>query len=274
MMQRIHLPVEEEDHMPPEGKPQLSPEEIELLESWIDDGADTEMKLAELEDGSELHQRVMTTLNAAQLDAPTYDFEAASDETIEKLNDPFRSVYPVSLGSPALVAQLFVRSAFTTQRLEDLLGVREQLVSLNLTDLPITDEHLSIIGQFENLEKLILNGTDIRGKNFAALTGCKKLSALAFSNTEVDAVNTHTALENIPSLDEVFLWSTDISKDELGELSENWTDVHFEYGYIPEDSLSLPLTPPVLVNESNVLKKGELVELKHNFPGVIIRYTP
>ena len=273
MIQRIHLPMEDDDHMPPDGKPQLSPDEIALLESWIDSGADTELTLAELEDGTALEKWVSVSLENNQLETPTYSFEAASDETIDELNDPFRSVYPLSLGSPALSAQLFVRSSFNNQRLEELLQVREQLVSLNLTDLPISDEHLKTIGQFENLEKLILNGTDITGDNFEALAGCKKLRSLAFSNTEVNAENARKALEQLPSLEEMYLWSTAISEDEVHDLADTYANTSFEYGYIPEDSLKLPLTPPVLVNESNVLSKGEKVELKHNFPGVIIRYT-
>jgi len=39
LIQRLRLPIDHEDHMPPEGKPQPTPAEITVLEWWIDRGA-------------------------------------------------------------------------------------------------------------------------------------------------------------------------------------------------------------------------------------------
>lgn len=39
MLQRARLPLEDEDHMPPDGKPQPTPEELAALTSWIESGA-------------------------------------------------------------------------------------------------------------------------------------------------------------------------------------------------------------------------------------------
>ena len=39
LMQRLLLPLNNEDHMPPEGKPQPTPAELTVLEWWIDSGA-------------------------------------------------------------------------------------------------------------------------------------------------------------------------------------------------------------------------------------------
>jgi hypothetical protein len=36
---RIELPEDDEEHMPPEGKPDLTPDEVELIRRWIDLGA-------------------------------------------------------------------------------------------------------------------------------------------------------------------------------------------------------------------------------------------
>jgi hypothetical protein len=40
LYRRVSLPPEDEDHMPPEGEPQPTPEEIALLERWIREGAE------------------------------------------------------------------------------------------------------------------------------------------------------------------------------------------------------------------------------------------
>ena len=39
MVQRLRLPSDDDDHMPPDGKPQPTPEEIKLIEWWINAGA-------------------------------------------------------------------------------------------------------------------------------------------------------------------------------------------------------------------------------------------
>lgn len=44
MIKYIHLPLDDDDHMPPDGKPQLNAFEISLLEAWIKSGADFEKR--------------------------------------------------------------------------------------------------------------------------------------------------------------------------------------------------------------------------------------
>jgi predicted CXXCH cytochrome family protein len=39
LIARIKLPEDDDEHMPPEGKPQISPEELALLSWWIEQGA-------------------------------------------------------------------------------------------------------------------------------------------------------------------------------------------------------------------------------------------
>ena len=39
MIERILLPEEHDDHMPPAGKPQLTESEIKLLHQWIQSGS-------------------------------------------------------------------------------------------------------------------------------------------------------------------------------------------------------------------------------------------
>lgn len=42
---RIKLPTDDDDHMPPEGKDQMTPEETELLHWWIQEGASNTLKV-------------------------------------------------------------------------------------------------------------------------------------------------------------------------------------------------------------------------------------
>ena len=49
MITFLHLPLDDDLHMPPEGKPQLTEEEINILEWWVKEGAPEFKKLSEVE---------------------------------------------------------------------------------------------------------------------------------------------------------------------------------------------------------------------------------
>jgi len=275
LMQRLRLPQDDEQHMPPEGKPQLSETEIELLHAWIDAGADMEQPLKDLDPAASLFPLV----DAAVADrvakaniAPRYAFDAAPAATVEQLNGPFRTVRAIALQSPALHAEIFVRQFYEPRLLEELTAVREQLISLNLTNLPVTDENLELIARFPNLERLILNGTDISGATLQSLRSCKQLRSLAMANTDLTG-DIAEALEQLPALEEVFIWNTGITDEALSALQERFPAIAFEGGYRSDEAELLPLPAPRLRNENAVLADGEAVVLENKFPGAVIHYT-
>ena len=59
---RISLPVEDDDHMPPDGKPQLSEPQLAVLRWWLDAGAPTDKTLGELKPTAETLLAIKTSL--------------------------------------------------------------------------------------------------------------------------------------------------------------------------------------------------------------------
>ena len=111
----------------------------------------------------------------------TFDFEPANEQTIQKLNNPFRVIFPLANGSPALQVDFFVRQSSKPEQLAELTEIKEQLVILNLSNMPIKNEDLKTIGQFGHLEKLVLNNTDITGDNISSLQNLTNLKSLYLS---------------------------------------------------------------------------------------------
>jgi hypothetical protein len=64
MIYRLLLPPDDEDHMPPQGKPQPTLAEIAALQWWIDCGAPGDKSVGDLKPGPEL-QRVLNAALAA-----------------------------------------------------------------------------------------------------------------------------------------------------------------------------------------------------------------
>lgn len=274
VLQRIHLPMHLEEHMPPEGKPQLTDLEKRLLTEWIRAGADVDKPLKAYDVESLFVHLAKQQLGAA-VEQPIdekYDFPAASPEVIADLNTPFCAVYPLSVNSPALAAKISVRAYYQPSFLTQLKRIKDQLIYLNLTDLPVTNEDLAVIRNFPQLEKLILNGTDIRGPNVATLGTLKTLKSLALSNTSTDD-SLAVLLQELPNLEQVYVWNTGIDSSLVEQWSETFPAIEFHLGYTPDPLEELKLNPPSLVNDKMLLKPGEKVELKHNLPGASIRYT-
>ncbi|MEM7372322.1 MAG: FN3 associated domain-containing protein [Bacteroidota bacterium] len=275
LMQRLHLPLSDDDHMPPEGKPQLDQSELRLLSVWIDNGASKTVQLSDLADSSSLFAAVnqwISRQGIATADGPRYSFPAASARDIQELNTPFRRVSPISATSPALEATIFVRKAYTPQSIADLRSVKQQLVSLNLSHLPVTDEDLKMVGEFEKLERVILNGTEVTHEGLQHLTTCQHLKSLAVSSTKIGA-EIADLLPQWPLLREVFVWNTRLDSVAINSLSSRFPEMTVERGYIPDAEEILNMSPPQIITDIRVLGPDDKVELKHNFPGVSIHYT-
>ena len=139
--------------------------------------------------------------------------------------------------------------------------------------MPVEDNAIKEIAQFENLEMLLLNGTNISGSNLGLLQSCTKLKRLSLANTKVKA-DQIDFLGKMPSLEKVFLWQTNVTPADINMLEKKFPQITWDRGFIPDTSEQLKLTPPLLVNpDKRIFSPGELLSLRHPMPGVRIRYT-
>ncbi len=272
MIKYIHLPLDDDDHMPPDGKPQLNTFEISLLQAWIQSGANFEKKMSDFADDDTLKKMATTAIGSmiAKEEVKQYTFKAASEDVIKKMNTPFRTAFPIYQNSPALQVDFFVKESFQIGSLEELKEVKDQLVVLNLSKMPVTDVDLTIISQFKNLEKLNLNFTSVKGEGLTNLKSLSQLQSLSLSGTAVSKEALNSIL-SIPALAEVFIWNTPIKENEKAELEKSFPKIVFIHTLFNDPS-KLALSKPILLNEG-IIKKGELLQLKHTMPGVAIRYT-
>src|SRR5690606_4577500 len=161
MLYRVHLPLDEKKHMPPKGKPQLTDEEIELITQWIQHGADFDLRVADLNDQDTLKQLALAKLKTNEISS--YDFDEADPSVVKKLNTANRVVASEALRSPALVVNFFNNRLFDIAQVKELEKAGKQIVSLDLSRMPVKDEDLSLISRFENLRQLNLSFTEITG---------------------------------------------------------------------------------------------------------------
>lgn len=275
MMERILLDLTDKKHMPPKGKAQLNADEILLFKEWIKSGGDNKLTILSVPEKDSLRLLLSRLVQqpAAETKTKSYAFSAASSSTIQQLNSPFRRILPLASNSPALVVKFFLKEKYTLDMLKECKPISEQVIEINLSNMPANDDAIEVLSTFENLERLVLNGTSITGKNLKALSANKKLEQISLTGTAVDR-GMMAALGNIPSLKKVFLWNTKVSPEEKTSLSKEFPKIQWDFGFIPDKNELLKLTPPVFADaEKRILSKEELISFKKPMPGVQIRYT-
>ena len=204
LVQRMLLPRESKEHMPPSRKPQPRPDEIEFLKQWIAAGAPREGTLAELGAGEEWLQV------AARLPGrgASRDSAAASEDVplpaeidedaVARLRAPQAAAvaelqrrFPGTVGyesraSAALHmnASLF-GSRFGDAELAALAPVAAQIVWLDLTGTAVTDRAAPQLARMARLRTLRLGATATGDATVAALAGLTELETLSLYRTAV-----------------------------------------------------------------------------------------
>lgn len=267
ILKRIHLPEEDEKRMPPTGKPQLTNEELTLLELWIQSGALFTTKLVDLPASDSLRQLASEFLDTQE----TFDFAAADEATVEKLNDNYRLVSPLAKESPALAVKLYNPAQYSTQKLQELLPVKTQVISLDLNKLPVKDADLKIIAEFKNLRRLNLNFTGVTGNGLKELSGLAHLKNLYLSGTNINYASLKE-LKSIKQLQQVAIWNNPVSAEDVVNLKKENPSIVFITGF-SDDDVPTTLTPPQLTDNTVVFRDTLALALRHPIAGVEIRYT-
>jgi uncharacterized membrane protein len=269
LLSRLHLPADAKKHMPPTGKTQLTELEIQILYLWIKNGASFKTKVIDLAATDTLRIIASTIFNTIETD--DYDFAAANDATIKNLNTNYRIVTPLAKASPALSAAFFSVVSYSPEQLKELLTVKEQVVSLSLNKMPVKDAELKTIGQFSNLRKLNLSFTNITGSTLHELNKLKALRQLSLSGTAIKKEDV-LQLSSLKKLSQLFIWNTTLTEADITALKNTMKDIAFEKGF-KGDTTILKLTPPILLNEEQIITTPITLQLKHYINGTSIRYT-
>lgn len=273
-LQRVHLPLEDKKHMPPSGKAQLTEPEIALLTAWIGSGTTLfSKKIAELPEHDSLRIAAASFLQPAQQAEEKYDFSPADEKTIAQLNTDYRTILPLSKESPALAVNIYNREAWTNKQLEELAPLKKQIVSLNLSKMPVKDADLKTVSQFENLRHVYLNFTDVTAGGLKELSVLPHLQTLAVSGTKINYNDLKAQIPALKSLKSISVWNTAVTPQQAEELQKANKNINFIEGFKDDGTNPLKLNLPEVKNSSMVFTESAPLELSHPIKGVEIRYT-
>jgi len=219
---RARLPLEHEDHMPPEGKPQPGAEDLERLEAWVAAGAPFGRPGAGAAGEEQAATRAPSepVRGAAADPAPTPPAEPAPPaEALAALTAAFVHAELLEPGRPELrVDVAAVARTFGDAEVAALLVPLAPFVAeLSLARSAIGDSALERLAACRALRRLDLRATAVTSSGLAALARLPALEELNLAQTHLDEGAVEPLLA-LPGLRRLNLWEAGLSAEALARL--------------------------------------------------------
>jgi hypothetical protein len=217
LFHRITLPPGDDDFMPAQNKPPLSPTEVKLIELWISAGA-SGTQLADAIKDIPLDSAHLPAV--AEVSFEEFDPVAAAKQRagLAPIVAQLQQRFPAALdyesrGSADLVINAsLLGSKFGDKDLAALAPLSEHIVIADFSGTTITDSSSSAIGAMKRLRSLRLMHTKITDATVEALAPLSQLESLNLFDTPVTPAAL-TAVSHLPKLRHLYARQTKISPD-------------------------------------------------------------
>ncbi|HEY4967216.1 MAG TPA: c-type cytochrome domain-containing protein [Puia sp.] len=224
LVKRVMLPREEEHHMAPKEKPQLTSSEKSLLAWWIDNGADFTKKVKEVQQPDKIKPLLIALQKVSEekkslTDIPAIPVEKGNENAINKLRNSGVLVQPVSTGSNYLEMD-FVNTRVPADSLVYLLpDLKKQLVRLKMSGIKLTNKNISSLSPCVNIRRLELDHTGITDSGLVYLLPLFELQSLNLVGNPVTTEGV-MKLRSLKHLQSIYLYQTRVAKPEWKQLAK------------------------------------------------------
>ncbi len=216
IIRRLHLPFDDEEHMPPDGKKPLDETEIRILERWIALGASDTLRLAHIGNSEPLADLVKSLMEPDPAEKWA-KFPQVADSTLQNLSSDYLTIKRVAGNSNALSIDVYMPPEYDPKAVTNLRRVAENIVELDLSGLPIGKEEIALIAASKNLEWLEIDKTPVTDSETDTLRALSKLHTLKIFETAIGDKSL-LVFREMSSLKSIYLWETSVSKEAVEQL--------------------------------------------------------
>ena len=234
LVKRLLLARNDEHHMPPKEKPQLTENEIAILHWWVQTGASFDKAVKELVQSEKIKPILSSlqnssTLQASLPDIPTTEVKPAKADALAKLKSRGITVLPVAQNSNYLQVSFINTDTVSVNTIRLLEEIKDQLVWLKLSNQRINDSAVTVIAAFKNLIRLQLDRTDITDKGLAELTNLSQLQYLNLVGTSVTGQGV-LKLAGLKNLKAIYLYQSKVDPDSWTRLKQSFPSTNIDSG--------------------------------------------
>jgi len=269
---RVHLPLENEDHMPPKGKVQLTDNEKALLEWWIENKNCFECKVNELP----REEKMIAVLSSLEKDTSAIAVLAKEAQEVPKgwilgVKSAGVSVQTLSAKNHLIAVSMASMDSITADQLELLEEYAPNIIEMDFGFSNFNDELMSSLSPFKNLLKLKLQHTKVTDAISEELNEFELLESLNLYGTAVTDKLIFKLKDN-KKLQNIYLWKTDVSTDGLAQLQKDLPGITIQQ--IGADVFEATvLDPPTIISEASFFSDSLKISIESLFDGTDVYYT-
>jgi uncharacterized membrane protein len=221
LLNRVTLPKEHRKFMPPRGA-SLTFGEIQIIEWWMKNGADSISKFSTVND---LDKRLINTLiRDFDLDfnpKPHYEkviVDKLSSETVLEL-EKNGFVIDFMGENSNMISVTFKGNMTSTEQISKLLLAKEQITWLNVSNCNLNNSHLNTIGRLTNLTRLNAHSNAITDEGAEELKTLQNINSINLYNTKISNKGLINIAE-LKTLKKLYVWKTTITPSEISDISQ------------------------------------------------------
>ena len=253
------LPEDDDKHMPPKGKPQLTSQEIATIHFWIKKGASfqeivetvttgagnsstsvaanvatTKLPKTVAKDSAKavaLRPKTSAPLNVQNAETTILKnkIDAATPSVLERLKQKNIIVSDFGVGSNYLMANFVNVKNYNSTLIDDLKNIDNQLVRVRLSNQPVTDNDVKKLSSLKNLTRLNLEKTTITDGALAHLKNLPNLEQVNLYGTNITDKGL-MELAKCPHLKVIYLWQTKTTAAGIQQLKKALPNVQIDTG--------------------------------------------
>ena len=277
LFQRIHLPLTDDKHMPPDGKTPLTPQELLILTRWIEAGGNLQLKMNEIAKTDSLfiianqYQPSISSLSQIDKGGNRNKNNGSDFPDLKQYNSNYCTANYIYNGSADIEVSFYQSKFYSHDNLQKLLPIKDQIISLSMQNMPLKEEDIAFIAELTHLKKLNLNYTSLSLNQLTPLKKLKELNSISICGLNYDEKALTSFLQKTP-IEKVQLWSNSVTSKQANSLVQQFPKIHFTIGDNLENEL-IKITNPIIQQDSSIIVNHLDVTIKHFLKGTNIRYT-
>ncbi len=267
LINRIFLPKEDEEHMPPTGKLQLTNDERLFLKWWVDSMATYDHLVKDLTQPKEIEAYLKQVESTRGIDV-----DRPSQAQLDKLLGYGIVAELQAKDTPWVEVFLANAATFDPSGLRKLDDIAPMIRAINLSNSRVRDNDLKTLSECENLEEVNLSNCKISSQGLEALFDLKRLKVLNLYGSDVDK-SIFDGLQRMPSLEKVYAWNTKIASEAIEALNDSDPNFKIEVGADVDLFGESKLVAPFIVADQDLFKDSLLVSIETKAQRASILYS-
>ena len=271
LLHRLLLPTDDEAHMPPVEKSQLTTQELALCVAWMQAGAPGQMRLSEMEDESEL-AALINAIKSSNKAERWVDLPPIEETELNKLRNSYTGISRLSGQLNALRVRLYPHTSYRHGDLEKLRKISANIIELDLSGLPVGEPEIAFAATCPMLEELVLDRTPVNDVVLAQLSGHQAIRTLRASQTQVSD-GSIPLLQSLNNLQKLSVWGSEISESGIRELMTHRPALRLIAGIDAAIKFSSVLPAPAIQPPLFFFRDSAWLKMSHPLAGIRIMYS-